>query len=103
MNRRATRQSFFNFVLGKVVEDALKVFCDFRCKLDSRHRLLARQLLCGGAGYFFAGNLVFQIALHVRPWNRSAGCDDGRVTRLRDTQKIVFYKIQATATFATYR
>ncbi len=66
-----------DFVLGKVVEDALKVFCDFQGKLDSRHRQLARQLLCGGAAYFFAGNLVFQVALHVRPGDRPAGCDDG--------------------------
>ena len=73
-----------DFVLGKVVEDALKVFGDFRGKLDSRHRLLARQLLCGGAGCFLADSLVLQVALHVRPRNRPAGCDDGRVTRLRD-------------------
>ena len=26
-----------DFVLGKMVEDALKVFCDFRGELDSRH------------------------------------------------------------------
>ena len=73
-----------DFVLGKVVEDAIKVFRDFRGELDSRHLSLARQLLRGGPAYFFADSLELQIALHVRPWNRLAGCDDGRVTRLGD-------------------
>ena len=34
-----TGSAVIDCVLGKVVKDALKVFCDLWSKLDSRHRL----------------------------------------------------------------